>query len=210
MRAIKIATIVAVTSISAGAGFFIVTASADPFRQRLRDSYAAEPAAPPPDSPFSADHHARMARIINDLARRSEWRDRDTALALEIVRPWTDEPVPGADDPIGLEAFMEWDQTMAVVATRIGWGVPTDRAVVHQFDESLIAMLDHPQAHVRRTALSLAYSSGRLADVRPVAERLLHDPDAGVRDRAARKLAALDGQPVPVGDCSTCPKGEQP
>ena len=192
------------------AGYLVVAATTDPYAQLLQASLAEEPAAPPAGSQFSAEHHATMARIVNMLGRRSNWTSADAEFARALIGPWTDEPIPTEADRDALEAFMEWDQMMGIMAARVGWEIPTDQAAEDKFRDAVVSMFEHPQPHARRSAISLAFSAGMLDEHRDAVERLRRDQDAGVRDMAERKLAALDNLPQPVGDCPTCLKGDRP
>lgn len=210
MRTRLVCTIAGVTLAGVAVGYLSIAAVRhDPHDALLRASMAEEPSTPPPGGIFSPEHHETMARIVNDLGRRSKWTADDTRFALALIGPWPDEPIPTEADRDGLEAFMEWDQMMGIMAARVGWEIPTDQAAADRFQAAVVSMFHHPQPHARRTAISLAYSAGMLDENRSIVERLRRDPDAGVRDMAARKLAALDGAPEPL-DCPTCPKGDQP
>jgi hypothetical protein len=148
-----------------------------------------------------------LSRIINGLGRKTRWSAADKDLAMEIIGPWTDEPIPSLDDMVGVEAFFEWDEMMSIMAERIGWGVPTDSEATAAFRAAVVAMFRHPQPHTRQDALGLASAANMIADHRPAIEAMLNDPDAGVAHLAARLLASYDGRPTPVG-CPTCPGGE--
>jgi len=205
-RKYTVTALVGIGIVSTAIGWTGYHATTDPLGPFLRANISYQP-VPESDSRFSADHRDRYARIVNGLGRKTRWSAADKDLAMEIIRPWTDEPVPDWDDMAGMEAYFEWEDTMGIMAERIGWGVPTDSEATAAFRDTVAAMFQHPQAHARSFAIGLASTANMIPDHRRAIEAMMGDPDARVSLTATNNLAMYDGRPMPVG-CPTCPGGK--
>lgn len=170
---------------------------------RLRASIAPEPETPPANSPFSPSYHRDLARLINHMARRERWSEKDTDWLVGVIGS-----IPHEED-VFASAFFE--DALVMISERIGWQVTTPDRVERAWDKTVQDLLHHKDP-ARRVQGVYAVSLGdRVSEHRARLDWMAAaDPSERVRFAAATKLAQFDGLPTVAGDCPTCPKGGRP
>lgn len=161
----------------------------------------------PDGSPFTAEHHADLARL-HEIGRKSRWDQTDAGWVRDIVSPaWPDVPLD-FDDMVQMEQLDLLTTAVAILNDRRQEQLNIPASVIGEYRSAIVAMLKHPQPYMRRKGAAAA-GNGRWLDdhqigpmVAALAER---DPDDQVRRTAGIKLGQAAGVESPADYCPTCP-----
>lgn len=183
----------------------------DPDRTLARSIVPQAEAVRPDRSPFTAEHHRNIARLHNNIGRRSKWASDDARFAIDLIGSgWPDQ-----GNEFGTDGFEAWDlfsTAMTMMSERVGYGIQTPPEMVQSLEATAEALLDHPRAFARHQGVASAFMLGMLDDPQVLARvrAMLEDSDADVRRIARIKIDQHEGRPVAASDCPTCPGGERP
>ena len=192
----------------------------DPHGVMLRMQFDELSPNNPPGSPMTDQHASDLARLNNDIGRRSSWSDEDERWLLEVLAfpspdptgsPYTNER--GTPTNVAWERYFLHTTATAWIGTRLGLGVPTPQPIVDEFEIAVLMAMEHTHDGYRSSGMASAYDAGWLGrpDVRAAFERIRdNDPLPRLRSVADRRLRAHDGLPVHeliagAEPCPTCP-----
>lgn len=163
----------------------------------------------PDNSPYSAEYHADIARII-DIARKGRWSATDAQWIEGIIVPdWPDVP-RDPNDVAQSEEYYFYSMALAVLGDRRMMQLPMPDHLLESYRETVIGMMQHPQPYIRRKGAAAAGNGYFLDDpeIGPMVQALSRDdPDPDVRRTAQLKINQAAGVESPADDCPTCPKG---
>ncbi|MGP1273182.1 MAG: hypothetical protein ACTS22_07600 [Phycisphaerales bacterium] len=192
----------------------------DPYGVMLRMDVGGYSPVNPPGSPMTDQHAADLARMNNEIGRRSSWSDEDEAWLLGVLAVPAPDPSGtvytnerGTPTNLVWEAYFLHKNALSQVGTRLGLGVPTPEPVVEAFEVAVLVAMEHPLEGYRSAGMAAVWDAGWLdrPDVRAAIERIRDsDPEPRMRHTAERRLRLHDGQPdigaIAVGEpCEGCP-----
>lgn len=207
------------------AAVWLMVYALDPHGFELRMIADEISAVNPPQSPMTDAHAKDIARVNNEIGRRSSWSDDDERWLLGILalplpslpdEPYSDER--GTSSNLAWESYFLHTYATGWIGARLGLGVPTPEPIVEAFEAAVLVAMVHPHDGYRSSGMAAAWDAGWLdrPEVRAAFERIRdEDPEPRLRRVADRRLRHHDGLPA-VGSvvesamadepCAGCPR----